>query len=120
MKLMLYCFILATQAVGAIAFARAAQGHRVAILEAQGAASLAPKSLWLRAFGSAATATLMVVGLATQRWIGWDIGVLVMAGFFFLEMRRLRLWKGLSKVLAYALTVVVMLFSVIDLLARFL
>jgi hypothetical protein len=119
MHLVIYCFILLTQVAGAIAFARAAQGHHVAILQANGAIPLTPSGAWIRAFGSATAVTLMVIGLVTQRWIGWDVGVMVAAGFFLLEVRRLRRWRGFGKMAAYVVSGLVMLFSLIDLFAHF-
>jgi uncharacterized membrane protein len=118
MQLLLYCVLLVTQVAATIAFARAAQGHRVVILEAEGALPLTPAGGWVRAFGSATAAALMVIGLASHRWIGWDVGVMVVVVFFFLEVRRLRQWSGLGKIMAYVVSVLVLLFSLIDLITH--
>jgi hypothetical protein len=118
MRMVLYLLLLATQVTGAIAFARTAQGHRVAILEAEGAAPLTPTGAGIRAFGSAVAAALMVIGLFTSRWIGWDIGVMIMALFFLMEVRRLKKWRGWTKVAAYITSALVVFECLIDLLTR--
>lgn len=119
MKMVIYLFLLLVQATGAVAYVRVAQGHRSVLLEAKGAMRISRSRGLLQASGCAVAAALMVIGLVTQRWIGWDVGVIVMVTFFYLELRRLRAWKGFSKTFTmWVLCPIVLLFSLIDLLTH--